>query len=253
MPTVGLDGTRFYYEERGKGPALVIVPDTGVDTSMLAAAARLFEDAHRVITYDRRGFGRTDVAPPRAKTYLRRHGDDLAALLRELGAVPATVVGWRWGALVALTTAAFHPTLVKDLVLFEPPLHARRPLRATMFGKAGFEQRAAKRFFASTFAKKTWKSLDESVRTKLLASTKAVAAELDAGNGEELTSDVLARVKAPISVVLGKGSPLTPLVRIYPRANVVRLEQDDPFAIVRSPAAFVDVTRQVTRSLARSP
>ena len=68
MPTVGLDGTRFYYEEQGKGPPLVIVGDTGVDTSMLSAAASLFATGHRVVTYDRRGFGRTDVPPPRAKT-----------------------------------------------------------------------------------------------------------------------------------------------------------------------------------------
>lgn len=248
MPTVGLDGTRFYYEEQGKGSPLVIVSDTGVDTSMLAAAAGLFATSHRVITYDRRGFGRTDVAPPRSKTYLRRHADDLATLARELGAMPATVVGWRWGALVALAAAAFHPTIVKSLVLFEPPIHQRRPLRATVFGKVGFEQRAAKRFFASTFDKKTWKSLDERLREKLLANPKAVAAELDAGNGDELTPTVLARVKAPLTIVLGKETPPTPLVKLFPRAAVVRLEHDDPFALIRRPDTFVDVTRSTARS-----
>src|SRR5688500_9233376 len=143
MPTVGLDGTRFYYEERGKGPALVIVPDTGADTSMVAAAAGLLATSHRVVSYDRRGFGRTDVPPPRAKAHLRRHAADLAVLARELGAVPATIVGWRWGALVALGAAIHHPAVVRDVVLYEPPLHARSPLRATALGKVGFEKRAA--------------------------------------------------------------------------------------------------------------
>ena len=84
---------------------------------MVAAASGLLATSHRVISYDRRGFGRTDVPPPRAKKYLRRHSDDLALLARELGAVPATLVGWRWGALVALGTAIHHPSLVRDLVL----------------------------------------------------------------------------------------------------------------------------------------
>lgn len=248
MPTVGLDGTRFYYEEQGKGPPLVIVGDTGVDTSMLSAAASLFATGHRVVTYDRRGFGRTDVPPPRAKTYLRRHADDLATLLRELGAVPATIVGWRWGALVALGAAAFHPAVVSSLVLFEPPIHERRPLRATVFGKVGLEQRAAKRFFSSTFDKKTWKSLDENLRRRLLANPKSVAAELDAGNGEELTPAVFTRVKAPLSIVIGKEAPPTELVKFFPRASVVRLDHDDPFALIRYPQRFVDVTRSIARS-----
>lgn len=248
MPTVGLDGTRFYYEEQGKGPPLLIVGDTGFDTSMLSAAASLFATTHRAITYDRRGFGRTDVTPPRAKKYLRRHADDLATLARELGAVPATLVGWRWGGLVALAAAAFHPAVVKDLVVFEPPIYERRPLRARVFGKVGLAERAAKRFFSSTFDRKTWKSLDEGLRRRLLASPKAVGAELDAGNGDELRNGVLARVKAPITIVLGKETPPTELVKSFPRANVVRLDHDDPFALIRRPDSFVDVTRSIARS-----
>jgi pimeloyl-ACP methyl ester carboxylesterase len=244
MPTVGLDGTRFYYEERGKGPALVIVPDTGADTSMVAAAAGLLATSHRVISYDRRGFGRTDVPPPSSKTYLRRHADDLGLLARELGAVPATIVGWRWGALVALGAAIHHPSVVRDVVLYEPPLHARSPLRAAALGKVGFEKRAAKRFFESTIGTKIWKSLDENVRRELLASPKSVVAELDAGNGDELTLDLLGRVKVPVSIVLDAKSPPTPLVRAYPRARVVRMDDPSPMAILRRPDVFVDSVRQ---------
>ena len=250
MPTVGLDGTRFYYEERGKGPALVIVPDTGADTSMVAAAGGLLATTHRVISYDRRGFGRTDVPPPAKRTYLRRNAEDLALLCRELGAVPATFLGWRWGGLVALATAIHHPKLVRDLVLYEPPLHMRSPLRATAYGKVGFEQRATKRFFESTIGSKTWKSLDERVRRELLSSPKSVVAELAAGNGEELTMELLGRVKVPVSIVLDAKSPPTPLVRAYPRARVVRMDDPAPMAILRRPDVFVDAVRQTSAQTA---
>jgi pimeloyl-ACP methyl ester carboxylesterase len=243
VPTVGVDGTRFYYEERGKGPALVIVPTTGADTSMAAAAARLLETSHRVITYDRRAFGRTSAVPPPRRSYLRKHGDDLALLARELGAVPVTLVGWGWGSLVALATAIHHPAIVRELVLYEPPLHARSPLRATALGKIGFEKRAAKRFFESTIGSKTWKTLDARVRDELLSNPKAVVAELAAGNGEELTHDVLGRVKVPVGIVLDAESAPTRLVRAYPRARVVRIDDPAPMAILRRPDVFVDAMR----------
>jgi pimeloyl-ACP methyl ester carboxylesterase len=244
VPTVGVDGTRFYYEERGKGPALVIVPTTGADTSMAAAAARLLETSHRVITYDRRGFGRTSAIPPPRRTYLRKHGDDLATLARELGAVPVTLVGWGWGSLVALATAIHHPALVRELVLYEPPLHARSPFRATALGKVGFEKRAAKRFFESTIGSKTWKTLDARIKSELLSNPKAVVAELAAGNGEELTPDMLGRVKVPVGIVLDAKSAPTPLVRMYPRARVVRMDDPSPMAVVRRPDVFVDTVRE---------
>lgn len=249
MPTVGLDGTRFYYEERGKGPALVIVPATGADTSMTAAAAGLLATTHRAITYDRRGFGRTAAAAlPRAKHYLKRHVDDSAQLARELGAVPATFLGWSWGGLVALGAAIHHPSVVREVILYEPPLHERSPLRASAFGKIGFEKRAAKRFFESTIGTKTWKSLDERVRSELLANPKSVVAELAAGNGEELTTELLARVKVPVSVILDEDSAPTTLVRMYPRARVVRMDDASSMAIVRRPDVFVDRVRDCLRA-----
>lgn len=244
MPTVGLDGTRFYYEESGKGPALIVVPATGADTSMMAAAAGLLASTHRAITYDRRGFGRTSIAtPPRPKHYLRRHVDDVALLARELGAVPVTLVGWGWGGLVALGAAIHHPSIVREVVLYEPPLHARSPLRATALGKVGFEKRATKRFFESTIGTKIWKTLDPRVRSELLANPKAVVAELAAGNGEELTAELLGRVKVPVSVVLDAKSPPTMLVRIFPRARVMRMDDPAPMAIHRRPDVFVDAVR----------
>ena len=57
---------------------------------------------------------------------------------------------------------------------------------------------------------------------RLLASPKSVLAELAAGNGDELTLELLARVKVPVSIVLDAKSPPTPLERAYPRARVVR-------------------------------
>ena len=41
-----------------------------------------------------------------------------------------------------------------------------------------------------------------------------------AGNGDEITTDVHERVKEPVSILLGKTTPPTSLVRFFPRARV---------------------------------
>jgi len=48
--------------------------------------------------------------------------EDLANLLKALGAHPAHVVGHSYGAYTALALAMKHPELVRSLVLAEPPL-----------------------------------------------------------------------------------------------------------------------------------
>jgi hypothetical protein len=51
-------------------------------------------------------------------------------------------------------------------------------------------------------------------------------------------------VKVPVSIVLDAKSPPTPLVRAYPRARVVRMDDPAPMAILRRPDVFVDSVRQ---------
>jgi proline iminopeptidase len=65
----------------------------------LALAAR-----HRLITYDQRGGGRSRTDDPTPITW-RAHVEDLAALLRERQLATPTIVGYSWGALLAMLYA----------------------------------------------------------------------------------------------------------------------------------------------------
>lgn len=257
MPTVGAAGTRFYYEELGSGPPLVLVHGTGGNTSMLAPAARLLATSHRVITYDRRGFTRTNGQPPRRHDYLRVHADDLTAVMRELGAVPATVVGWSWGAIVALAAAVHHADMVEALVLFEPPFQVKKhPSLSLMraiggalaLGKVGAHRRGAERFARWVLRRKDGKSgydeVDTATRGALLDDARTVIAELEAGTGEELTDAELARVKCPVSLVAAEqtraelAGAVTRLGKTFPAARTVSIRDADHMAIVKRPDAF---------------
>jgi pimeloyl-ACP methyl ester carboxylesterase len=81
-----------------------------------------FATSFRVIAYSRR-FSPPN-APPRETDVnpLRNHVADLRALITQLKATPAHLVGNYYGAYVALAMAVESPELVHSLVLGEPPV-----------------------------------------------------------------------------------------------------------------------------------
>ena len=82
--------------------------------SFAGVAAELTPD-HTVLTYDRRGWGRSrDDAPPTSLADHARDAIDVLAGRR------ATVVGHSYGGVVALMTAVMRPDLVASLAIFEP-------------------------------------------------------------------------------------------------------------------------------------
>ena len=62
--TVGRENTadiRLYYEDHGNGPAVVLLSGWPLDSrSWEPQVHALLQAGHRVITYDRRGFGQSD-------------------------------------------------------------------------------------------------------------------------------------------------------------------------------------------------
>jgi pimeloyl-ACP methyl ester carboxylesterase len=80
-----------------------------------------FATRYRTIAYDARGHGKSG----RAGDYsIRGFADDLVRVLREVAKEPAVIVGHSLGALTALVVAAEDPSLVRGLILEDPPLGA---------------------------------------------------------------------------------------------------------------------------------
>ena len=70
MPRVTVNGTELYYEVRGAGPPVLLIMGATGDGGHFDALADLLADEFTVVSYDRRGNGRS----PRPG----RLGDDLA-------------------------------------------------------------------------------------------------------------------------------------------------------------------------------
>ncbi|GLQ56700.1 alpha/beta fold hydrolase [Devosia nitrariae] len=120
--TLAVPGGRIYYEQRGDGPLLLIIPGGPQDAGIFAELAGLLADRYTVVAYDPRGNSRSPIESEWTNQDLDVHGDDAARLIEALsGGEPAHVFGTSGGAQIGLNLAARHPQRVKTLVAHEPP------------------------------------------------------------------------------------------------------------------------------------
>ncbi len=116
MPTLTIEpGLSLYHEVRGQGPALVLLNGMSQSTANWMSQVRPLCERFKVITWDARGQGRSDIGP--APLTLERHAADLTRLLDALEVERAHLCGFSYGARVALAFAARSPDRVDRLVL----------------------------------------------------------------------------------------------------------------------------------------
>ena len=121
-PPVGrflnVDGVRLHYVERGSGAPVVLLHGNGsmIQDFETSGLVELAAQKHRVIVFDRPGYGHSDR--PRNRIWAAEAQADLIQdALVQLGIKRATVLGHSWGCLVAVALARKYPDLVGGLVL----------------------------------------------------------------------------------------------------------------------------------------
>ncbi|MEU0534048.1 alpha/beta fold hydrolase [Amycolatopsis tolypomycina] len=112
MAAIEVDGTAFGYDEAGEGPAVVLLHAALGDRRMWDAQFTELAATHRVIRYDRRGFGETG-----GESGEHAHYEDLLALLDARGIERAALVGASMGGACALDAALAAPERITRLVL----------------------------------------------------------------------------------------------------------------------------------------
>ena len=130
---VTVDGVRLHYLEQGAGPPIVLIHGnvvTAEDFRLSGLLDRLAEN-HRVIAFDRPGYGYSDR--PRTKIWTARaQALHLLSALEAVGMEQPLIVAHSWGTLVALHMALEEPDRVAGLVLMSgyywPTLRLDAPL-----------------------------------------------------------------------------------------------------------------------------
>jgi pimeloyl-ACP methyl ester carboxylesterase len=126
---------RIAYEDEGAGPLAVLVPSLGdVRAEYRFLTPDLVAGGYRVVTVDLRGQGESSTGW--GDYSAAAVGSDIVALLRELNAGPAHLIGTSMGAAGVAWAAAEAPDLVATLVLIGPfvrDVKASLPQRAIVW------------------------------------------------------------------------------------------------------------------------
>lgn len=134
------EGDQIYYEVRGQGQALLLIPGGGGDGWWYTPIADLLADEYKVITYDRRANARSTMNFPQ-NFEVSQQSRDAVAVLRAAGEESAFIFGNSSGAVIALDMAKIQPQAVRAVIVHEPPLATVHP-----------NAKKWQRFFASVYS-----------------------------------------------------------------------------------------------------
>jgi pimeloyl-ACP methyl ester carboxylesterase len=115
---VDVDGVRLHYLEAGDGPAVVLLHGNGVLASDFELSGLIDQAAgtHRVIAFDRPGFGYSE-RPGNALWTPEEQAKLLYKALHQLGIERPILIGHSWGTLVALAMAIEFPKYIRAIAL----------------------------------------------------------------------------------------------------------------------------------------
>jgi pimeloyl-ACP methyl ester carboxylesterase len=115
---VTVNGVRLHYIERGEGPPVVLLHGNVVTAEdfISSEVVDLIAKRHRVIAFDRPGFGYSD-RPHGSAWSAGTQADLIRDAFAHLGINRPIVLGHSWGAAVALALGLNHPEAVRGLVL----------------------------------------------------------------------------------------------------------------------------------------
>lgn len=120
---------KLYCRAEGKGLLLLLVHGVACDSDYFRETARLLAKKYTVVTYDRRGYTRSQMIDGDKKEALSVkkpdfsmgiQAEDAAAVIRHMNMGAAYVVGSSAGAVLSAALALRFPELVRALVLHEP-------------------------------------------------------------------------------------------------------------------------------------
>lgn len=123
MPYLSTPSVELYYEEMGSGPQTIVFSHGLLwSHKMFRAQMEYLSDRYRVIAYDHRGQGQSEVTQEGYD--MDTLTADAVALLDGLGVKRCHFAGLSMGGFVAMRMAIHHPERVQSLILLETSAQA---------------------------------------------------------------------------------------------------------------------------------
>lgn len=248
---IEIEGVRLHYYERGQGQPLVLLHGNGVTLLdfLLSGFLQRAATEHRVIAFDRPGFGFSDRPRGGVAWTAKAQARLILRALDRLGIERPIVLGHSWGASVALAIGLQAPERLDSLVLVSGYYFPTERFESLIFAGPAVPALgdAARYTVAPLISRLLWPSLvakafapqsapmrfqaypqEMSLRPSQLRATAAESALLlsDAA----AMQDEYAQLRAPVTLIAGDADEIVSytrqtrrLSRVLPEAKLVRL------------------------------
>ncbi|MCP2329718.1 valacyclovir hydrolase [Hamadaea flava] len=221
------DGQRIYYEDAGRGDAVVLMPGWGGSVVDLRRLHAELAAGFRVIAVDLPGSGRSQPQPRRyPPTYYLDDARLLLGLLDELGVEVAHLVGFSDGGEEALLIAALQPARALSVLTWGAAgqiVASPESLRglADLLDDPPDELKPLAAYLAENYGV---------AEARIMASSWAAAMTAIIETGGDVSRSRAAQITCPALLIAGTGDPFCPpdLVRqmadALPRGRFVEID-----------------------------
>jgi pimeloyl-ACP methyl ester esterase len=255
VPVFTHAGVTLHYDRAGSGPAVLLIHGWTCNRAFWSRQVQALRDRHTVVTVDLRGHG--ESSRPRTGYTIGGMADDLAHLVRALGASSIAVVGWSMGGMVAqeLAKRLGDKTRALALVCTTAGGLGEDGQRVATYRKAiEDDYRAFARGFTTSFFKAGTEAPSYAwavEQTQKTAPATALAC-LDAAAGFDRRK-TLKDVKVRTTVLHGRHDQIIPfdhgeaLAKAIKGAKLVAFEQSAHAPFLEEPEPFNDALADAVR------
>jgi pimeloyl-ACP methyl ester carboxylesterase len=201
VPTLERGGVAIHYEDRGRGPAILLSHGYSATSQMWGGQVEELRADFRVITWDLRGHGQSD-SPEEVSDYSRSAAvGDMQAILDACQVEQAVIGGLSLGGYLSLAFHLAHPERVRALMLFDTGPGYKNPKARDAWNR-GAEQ-MAREFETSGLSAMTG-SAEVQVSTQHSAAGLARAARGTLAQFDSQVADSLPEIRVPTLVLAGE-------------------------------------------------
>lgn len=215
----------------------------------------------RVIAYDHRGHGQSDIAP--GPITMADLADDAARVIEATGNGPVVWLGISMGGMAGQELALRHPQLVSALIIADStsryPEEAQtawqqRIVTLEQQGIPGVVDATLQRFFTSAFHQRDAATVDAFRRRLLSTDLQSYLACCHAVRAID-TTERLEQIVIPVQIIVGdqdQGTPLTmsqTMADRFPSARLAVIPNAGHLSAVEQPGAFAKVVNAFLREL----
>jgi 3-oxoadipate enol-lactonase len=215
MPFVDANGVRTRYEESAPHPVpyLLFCNSLGTTLDMWALQLSGLSHSFRVLRYDIRGQGRSDVPP--GPYSISQLADDLIALLNQLGIHRVHFCGLSMGGMIGMSLALRYPDRLSKLILCNtaPKIGTAETWNARIDavqkgGMAAIVEGVLERWFTRGFREKDPVAIELTRRMLLNSSVEGYTACCAAVRDMDVREEI-GRIRLPVLVISGTHDPVT--------------------------------------------